>query len=167
VSGETAVARPAAAAASAPPTSSASTVVGTPSRHGSWAAVLRAVTRDRLDQIVFLLTAAVVGIGCSLLLPFAFTKRISFANWSYLDARYVAFTVAFEENLLLLGSRAPLVASGPWSLRKLSRAVCLIDRCPATPAGPGHRRPSRSCLRGAQSSMTGAAAASLPARRRP
>ena len=35
------------------------------------------------------------GFGDSILLPFDFTQQISFANWRYLDARYVAFTVAF------------------------------------------------------------------------
>ena len=61
----------------------------------SWLAVGREVATDRIDNAVFLTVALVVGFGYSVLLPFDFTQRISFANWHYLDARYLIFTVAF------------------------------------------------------------------------
>lgn len=56
---------------------------------------MREVASDGVDRVVFAATAAVVAIGYSVILPFAFTQRISFANWRYLDARYIAFTAAF------------------------------------------------------------------------
>ena len=60
-----------------------------------WAAVVRQVAADRVDRVVFAVVFVVVGFGDSILLPFDFTQRISFANWGYLDPRYLAFTVAF------------------------------------------------------------------------
>lgn len=60
-----------------------------------WPALLRQVAADHIDQAVFVVVFVAVGFGDSILLPFDFTQRISFANWGYLDARYVAFSVAF------------------------------------------------------------------------
>ena len=60
-----------------------------------WAAVVRQVAADRVDRAVFAVVFVAVGFGDSILLPFDFTQRISFANWGYLDPRYLAFTVAF------------------------------------------------------------------------
>ena len=60
-----------------------------------WAAVVRQVAADRVDRVVFAVVFVAVGFGDSILLPFDFTQRISFANWGYLDPRYLAFTVAF------------------------------------------------------------------------
>jgi hypothetical protein len=191
-----------------------------------WRAVACEVAADRLDRLVFAVTALLVGLGYSLLLPFAFTQRISFVNWDYLDARYVLFSVAFalalgwlmtlqvhavrrvagnaggersagrtgplgaiaavlsvlpsllccspilptlvgliglsattrltttvqlqhffatQENVLLAGALGLLVLSGLWSMRKLSRAVCLTgDRCSPALAGRPAHSPSRS-----------------------
>jgi hypothetical protein len=64
-------------------------------RPRSWLAVTREVAVDHVDQAVFFAVGGAVGFGYSVLLPFDFTQRISFANWHYLDARYVAFTLAF------------------------------------------------------------------------
>jgi hypothetical protein len=61
--------------------------------------VAREVAGDRIDRIVFLLSALIVGVGYSLLLPYAYTQRVSTANWQYLDARYIAFAVAFALGL--------------------------------------------------------------------
>jgi hypothetical protein len=61
----------------------------------AWVDLLRRATADRVNQAVFVVALAVVGLGYSILLPFDFTQRISFDNWQYFDARYVAFTVAF------------------------------------------------------------------------
>ena len=36
-----------------------------------------------------------MAVGYSVMLPFAYTQRISFRNWHYLDTRYVAFSIAF------------------------------------------------------------------------
>lgn len=55
----------------------------------------KSVTADRLNQAVFCTAAALVGIGYSLLLPFEFTQRLAWTNWHYLDARLIAFSVAF------------------------------------------------------------------------
>jgi hypothetical protein len=56
-------------------------------------ALLRAVVRDRVDQAVFLATGLVVAFLCSLVLPFDYTQRFSFANWQYLDARLLAWSI--------------------------------------------------------------------------
>jgi hypothetical protein len=69
------------------------------SRSASWAALVGSIARDRVDRAVFAVSVVAVGLAYSLLLPYAFTQHISFANWSYIDARYVAFTVAFALGL--------------------------------------------------------------------
>lgn len=66
-----------------------------PGQGHPWAAVIRQVAADRVDRAVFAAVFVAVGFGDSILLPFDFTQRVSFANWRYLDARYLAFTVAF------------------------------------------------------------------------
>ena len=43
----------------------------------------------------FVLVATFVAVGYSVLLPFAFTQRISWRNWHYLDSRFIAFSVGF------------------------------------------------------------------------
>lgn len=78
--------------------SSAVSPSGLPSRR-RWGALAREVATDRTDRLVFAVTALVVGAGYSLLLPFAYTQRISLANWRYLDARYVLFSLAFALGL--------------------------------------------------------------------
>lgn len=60
-----------------------------------WARALRQLAGDPVSRVVFAVVALVVGFGYSLLLPFAFTQQLSLANWRYLDARYVGFSVAF------------------------------------------------------------------------
>ncbi|WP_249011877.1 hypothetical protein [Conexibacter sp. DBS9H8] len=57
--------------------------------------MLRDVATDRVARRVFVLAVPLIGVGYSLVLPFSFTQRISFANWHYLDLRYVAFSAAF------------------------------------------------------------------------
>jgi hypothetical protein len=69
---------------------------------GGWRAVMSDVIADRIDQLVFAVTAVLVGFGYSLLLPFGYTQRISVANWDYLDARYVLFSIAFALGLAWL-----------------------------------------------------------------
>ncbi len=78
--------------------SAAAPSAASPARR-SWPAVAREVAADRIDRGVFALTALLVGVGYSLLLPFAYTQRLTFANWHYLDARYVLFSVAFALGL--------------------------------------------------------------------
>ncbi|HLH64859.1 MAG TPA: hypothetical protein VKV27_04110 [Solirubrobacteraceae bacterium] len=60
------------------------------------------MAHDRIDRAVFATSVVLVGFGYSLLLPYAYTQRISLANWSFLDTRYVAFTVAFAVGLAWL-----------------------------------------------------------------
>src|SRR5216684_8277943 len=64
-----------------------------------WLAVTREVAGDRVDQIVFAAVAAAAGFGYSILLPFDYTQRVSFANWQYFGPRYAAFTAAFAVGL--------------------------------------------------------------------
>ncbi len=190
-----------------------------------WAAVVRQVAADGVDRAVFASVFVAVGFGDSVLLPFDFTQRISFANWGYLDLRYLAFTFAFafamawvltlqvhavrevlaaresagaprrsgplgalaavvsllpsflccspvvptvvglfglsagtrlratgtityffatNQNLLLLGALALVVASGLWSTRKLARATCFAREC----STPGEDTASEQVPRG-------------------
>lgn len=64
-----------------------------------WLAVTREVAGDRVDRIVFGTVAAVAGSGYSVLLPFGYTQRVSFANWQYFGPRYAAFTAGFALGL--------------------------------------------------------------------
>src|SRR6266566_9472989 len=64
-----------------------------------WPAVTREVAGDRVNRIVFAAVAAVAALGYSVLLPFDYTQRVSFANWQYFGPRYAAFTVAFALGL--------------------------------------------------------------------
>ena len=61
-------------------------------RPGTWR-LLNSVAHDRINQVVFLAVAIAVVLAYSLLLPFDYTQRLSFANWHYLDARLVAWSV--------------------------------------------------------------------------
>jgi hypothetical protein len=81
------------------PTAPISAAPAGASRSRAWASVAREVASDRLDRVVFALSALIVGFGYSLLLPYAYTQRLSFANWHYLDARYLAFSAAFALGL--------------------------------------------------------------------
>lgn len=58
-------------------------------------ASLRDLLADRGNLIVFGSVALFVGVGYSVMLPFAYTQRITFRNWQHLDTRYIAFSVAF------------------------------------------------------------------------
>jgi hypothetical protein len=62
-------------------------------RPASSIAVLAAVARDRVNQVVFLATGIVVALLYSVLLPFDYTQRFSFVNWQYLDARLIAWSI--------------------------------------------------------------------------
>jgi hypothetical protein len=94
----------------------------------SWLAVTRQVATDRIDQLVFVAVAVAVGFGYSVLLPFDFTQRISFANWHYLDARYLIFTVAFALGMA-------------WVLTLQVHAMRRIARDAATRAPARHNGP--------------------------
>jgi len=64
-----------------------------------WLAVTREVAGDRVNRVAFAGVAVVAGLGYSVLLPFDYTQRVSFANWQYFGPRYAAFTVAFALGL--------------------------------------------------------------------
>jgi hypothetical protein len=95
---------------------------------GGGRAVVREVTANRVNRLVFAVTALLVGLGYSLLLPFGYTQRISVANWDYLDARYVLFSVAFSLGL------GWLVTLQVHAVRRISRATA--GRRPAGRTGP-------------------------------
>jgi hypothetical protein len=82
-----------------------------------WLAVTREVASDRVARTVFAAVALVVGFAYSILLPFDFTQRISFANWHYLDGRYLAFSVAFALGI------AWVVSLQVHAMRRLVRAA--------------------------------------------
>ncbi len=83
------------------------TTINTPARSATagaaparpWLAVTREVAGDRVDRIVFGAVAAVAGFGYSVLLPFDYTQRVSFANWQYFGSRYAAYTAGFALGL--------------------------------------------------------------------
>ncbi|MHB8293357.1 MAG: hypothetical protein ACYDH5_01725 [Acidimicrobiales bacterium] len=58
-----------------------------------WALVVKDVARERANRAVFWATALVVTFAYSVLLPFDYTQRLSFANWHYLDAYLVVWSV--------------------------------------------------------------------------
>jgi hypothetical protein len=97
-----------------------------------WLVVTREVAGDRVDRIVFAAVAAVTGFGYSVLLPFDYTQRVSFANWQYFGPRYAAFTVAFALGL------AWLVTLQVHAMRRIARNT-----------RRGARRPRRGGLAGA------------------
>ena len=61
----------------------------------SWM-LLRDVVRDRINQIVFVVTAITVAFAYSMLLTFAYTQRFSWANWHYLNARLLGWSVVLS-----------------------------------------------------------------------
>jgi hypothetical protein len=87
----------------------------------TWATILREMAADRTDQAVFAVTALLVGFGYSVLLPFGFTQRLSFANWQYFGARYYypIFTVLFA-----LGT-AFLLTLQVHAMRRLARSAAV------------------------------------------
>ena len=68
-------------------------IAKSPSTSASWTAVLSDVARDRVNQVVFIATAIVVTFAYSMLLTFAYTQRFSWANWHYLYARLLIWSV--------------------------------------------------------------------------
>jgi hypothetical protein len=82
----------------------------------TWRTLARDVAADRVARAVFALAALLIGVGYSLVLPFAYTQRIELANWDYLNARYVAFSVAFAVGL------AWLVALQVYAVRRVATA---------------------------------------------
>jgi len=97
-----------------------------------WLAVMGEVAGDRVARVVFAALAAAAGFGYSVLLPFDYTQRVSFANWQYFGPRYAAFTVAFALGL------AWVVTLQVHAMRRIARSAS---------AGPG--RPRRGGLAGA------------------
>jgi len=77
--------------------------------------VARDIVRDPVDRTVFALSALAVALLYTILLPYAYTQRLSFVNWQYLSVRYLAFSLAFG---LGLG----------WLIALQSRAVRLLVR---------------------------------------
>ena len=57
---------------------------------------LRMLVTDRVNQIVFVSVALVIAVAYTVMLPFAYTERITLRNWQYLDARYLAFSIGFS-----------------------------------------------------------------------
>lgn len=82
----------------------------------SWNGVLGEVARDRVNQVVFVVATIVVAFLYSLLLPFDFTQRFSIANWQYLDARLIAWS------LVLAMGMASVVALQVHAIRRIAAA---------------------------------------------
>ena len=83
----------------------------------AWRTLARDVAADRVARTVFAVAALLIAVGYSLLLPFAYTQRIELANWNYLNARYVVFSVAFAVGL------AWLVALQVYAVRRAAAAA--------------------------------------------
>src|SRR6266851_8206320 len=97
-----------------------------------WLAVTREVAGDRVNRVVFAAVTAAAGFGYSVLLPFGYTQRVSFANWQYFGPRYAAFTAAFAAGL------AWVVTLQVHAMRRIARG-----------ASAGAGRPRRGGLAGA------------------
>ena len=82
-----------------------------------WLTVIREVIGDRVSRVVFAVTAVGAGLGYSVLLPFDFTQRVSFANWRYFGPRYAGFTV-----VLALGL-AWVVTLQVYAMRRIARGA--------------------------------------------
>src|SRR5262249_23884070 len=93
---------PGGAMTTANPPARSATARAAPAR--PWLAVTREAAGDRINQMVFVAVAAVAGFGYSMLLPFDYTQRVSFANWQYFGLRYAAFTAPFALGLAWVGT---------------------------------------------------------------
>ena len=58
-------------------------------------AALAQMARTPSYQLLFAVAAMVAGFVYSLLLPFEYTQRFSFANWHFLGPRLAAFSIAY------------------------------------------------------------------------
>jgi hypothetical protein len=94
-----------------------------------WLTVTREVAGDRVDRIVFASVAAAAGFGYSVLLPFDFTQRVSFANWQYFGPRYAAFTAGFALGL------AWVMTLQVHAMRRIARNAAAGPRRRGGPAG--------------------------------
>lgn len=77
------------------------TRAGAARRPGAGTAVA-AVAARRGYRVLFVLLAAAITLGYTLLLPFAYTQRITLANWGYLTGQMIAFALALGLGLAAL-----------------------------------------------------------------
>ena len=75
---------------------------GAPVRGPGVGSIARALATDRVSRVVFLVLAVVIGAAYSVLLPFAFTQRLSLANWQFLTGRLLGFAVALGAGMALV-----------------------------------------------------------------
>jgi hypothetical protein len=94
-----------------------------------WRALARELAGDRAGQVAFAVVAALAGLGYSILLPFDYTQRISFANWQYVGPRYAAFTAAFALGL------AWVITLQLHAMRRIARPAAAGRPRRAGPAG--------------------------------
>lgn len=73
-------------------------------RASSSLGALGEVARDGWSRAVFILTALGVSFVYSVLLPFDYTQRVSFHNWSYLDATLIGWALALGAGMALVVS---------------------------------------------------------------
>jgi hypothetical protein len=77
--------------------------------------VIREVAGDRVSQVLFAVVTIVAGLGYSVLLPFDYTVRISFANWQFFTLRYALFDAGLSLSL------AWLVTLQVYAMRRIAR----------------------------------------------
>lgn len=63
---------------------------------------LRALAADRASRVTFLALAALITTAYTVVLPFAFTQRLSLANWHFLTGRLLLFAVALGTGMALV-----------------------------------------------------------------
>ncbi|GAC1322791.1 MAG: hypothetical protein NVSMB13_01740 [Mycobacteriales bacterium] len=61
-----------------------------------------AVAADPASRVVFVALAAAISAAYTVLLPFAFTQRLSLANWQFLTGRLLAFAGALGIGMALV-----------------------------------------------------------------
>jgi len=107
----------------------------------AWRSLFIELVHDRLNVAVFVLVAAAVFFGDSILLPFDYTQRISFANWQYFGTRYVLFDIgfalgmAFVITLQVYSTRAIIRTSR--RARQAASEGALLDAVAVRPRGSG------------------------------
>lgn len=73
-----------------------------PTRESSTRWWLRSLAADRLSQMLFVVLAAGITLGYTILLPFASTQRLTTANWQFLTGRLLGFAIALGVGMALV-----------------------------------------------------------------
>lgn len=71
-------------------------------RQASAGSAAKALAADPVSRVVFLTLTTLITLAYTLVLPFAFTQRLSIANWHFLTTRLLLFAVALGVGMALV-----------------------------------------------------------------